>query len=154
NRDRREVRTGTRLLRDLYLRLMRGDPLVGLIFFGLIFIFMVVFAYVGPVIAPLIAGVLKGLVPLLIFAGILIGAIALARINPKYFWRASNAPNRFTHQSMSAQSEFAQRSAAADEARLRAGYQPDDNPDVQLADIGLLVYDGTKNPKICRSSAV
>jgi hypothetical protein len=39
-------------------------------------------------------------------------------------------------------------------AMYRAGFRPDGNPDVQLADIGLLVYDGMQNPKICRSSAV
>jgi len=51
------------------------------------------------------------------------------------------------------QFETSDRNEAADKALYRAG-NPNDNPDVQLSDIGLLVYEGTNEAKLCRLSDV
>jgi hypothetical protein len=134
--------------------LRKKDILAAAAIFNLIVLFTVVLTSIGAIIAPLLVGLLEILAPVLIMACIYIVVIGVSGIEPNTFWHPSSKPKRSKYQPITLKSEFAGQTAVADKARLKAGYQPNDNPNVQIADIGLLVDDGAKLPKLCRSSAV
>ncbi len=142
----------------MYRRNHSGSPLVPiLVVFALLF-----------VIGPFLLNIIETFLPLLVLIVIVVVASLVmfgADINyplQRMLSGILGVPPRQARQQYPQEHQFrpkhqfeeSNRNEAADRALYRAGYRPDDNPDVQLADIGLLVYEGSNEPKLCRLSDV
>src|SRR5689334_23190170 len=140
----------------MYRRNRRGSPLIAIV------ILLALIGIVGPFLLNLLETVLPLL--LLLVVVIIISRVAsggnlnysLQRMVGDFFgtqdWQSRQRQySSKTPFGVKPQSQDSRHYTAADIALSRAGNTPYDNPAVQLNDIGLLVYEGTNEPKISRS---
>jgi hypothetical protein len=121
---------------------------------GVLLIFLVAFIIFVGAMEPILTSLLEAFFPLLILGAIVFIGMKMAGVDRNSIRRAiSGNTSEIPTQEYKPQIELIRRREIADKALHRAGRRADD-PQVQLGDIGLLVYEGDNDPKICRLSDV
>lgn len=151
-------RRNSRRHRTSLLRRLISNPIAFCLLVGA---FLILPSYILPILSKLLANsgslavvVVCSIVLVLALTGNWINTPSRTLSSLNDYSKVSTQNNKQQRPLGPSDSEKARWRKIANEAVRRSAHQPNNNADWQLADIGLLVYNDTKKPIICRSSAV